>query len=331
MAASLRNFFITFILALLLFGGLAYAYYGDLAALLPTPDNGTTVSGDESDFSGGPDTSSRPIVVESNNGGDGLGTINGLVVTKNTKGEVISAKFLRINSNNRRIITCDLSLQASLYNKVGALIPLSDYLRLYSVTQATQSIRALTGYAADFYLVITPEIIDTMAGNLRDLSLQLRQTIRYPNPVYDGYTFAQDELLPEDYYLGIEAGTNLFSGDTLSVIFGPYAEAYEKQYGSSLAPDPNKKVQGPNPDMLLEEIYAYLLQQLNGAYKQELKADTDRLARALSGGETNLTPMYLADHGELLFKYGEDNYRIVEVPYTTRDATLNAIKQEDRG
>lgn len=331
MAASLRNFFITFILALLLFGGLAYAYYGDLAALLPTPENGATVSGEESDSSDGPDTSSRPSIVVGDDGGEGLGAINGLIVTKNTKGEVTGAKFLRINSDNRRIITCDLSLQASLYNKVGALTPLSDYLRLYSAGKATQTIAALTGYAADFYLVITPGMIDTMIQNLGDLSLQLRQTIKYNNPRYNGYTFAEGELLPEDYYLTIEAGTNLFSGDTLSTIFGQYAEAYEKKYGSSPVTDPNMLVQGPDPDALLAEIYAYLIQQLNGNYRQELKSDTDRLARALSGGETNLTPTYLADHGELLFKYGDENYRFVDVPYTTRDATLNNIKQEDRG
>ena len=326
MAASLRNFFITFILALLLFGGLAYAYYDDLAALLPTPENGATVSGEESDFSNGTDTPSRPTIVVDDGQGDGLGAINGLIVTKNTKGKVTGAKFLRINSDKRRIITCDLSLQASLYNKVGALIPLSDYLRLYSAAQATQTVRALTSFSADFYLVITPGLIDSMAANLGDLSLPLRQTIRYRNPIYDGYTFQEGDLLPEDYYIGIDAGTNLFSGDTLSTIFGPYAEAYEKRYGTDL----NQTVQGPDPDALLTEIYAYLIQQLNGTYRQELKSDTDRLARALSGGETNLTPTYLADHAELLFKYGDENYRVVDVPYTTRDATLNNIKQEDQ-
>lgn len=325
MAASLRNFFITFILALLLFSGVAYAYYGDLAALLPTPSTGPTVSGEESG-NHIPDTS-RPIVVPED-GGDGLGAINGLIVTKNAKGEVFSAKFLRINSDNRRIITCDLSLQASLYNKVGALMPLSDYLRLYPVGQATQAIGALTGYAADFYLVITPDSIKSMAENLGDLSLQLRQTIRYTNPIYEGYTFEDGELLPEDYYIGIEAGTNLFSGDTLSLIFGQYTDAYEKLHGSSPAVNPSLTVQGPDPDSLLKEIYAYLIKQLNGNDRAELQADTDRLARALSGGETNLTPTFLADHGKLLFKYGDEDYHTVAVPYTTRDATLNNIKQE---
>ena len=325
MAASLRNFFITFILALLLFGGLAYAYYGDLEAVLPTPSNGTNVSGENSGTS---DIPSRPTIVVSDDEGDDLGVINGLIVTKNTKGEVTRVKFLRINSNNRRIITCELSLQASLYNKVGALMPLSDYLRLYPVGKATQAISALTGYAADFYLVITPDTVTTMAENLGDLSLPLRQTIRYTNPIYEGYTFEEGDLLPQDYYLSIEAGTNLFAADTLSVIFGSYANAYEKAHGSSPNAGSNVTVQGPAPDALLEEMYAYLLPQLSGSHKEALKADTDRLSRALSGGETNLTPTYLADHRELLFKYGEENYRMVEIPYTTRDATLTGIKQE---
>lgn len=334
MAASLRNFFITFILSLLLFAGLAYAYYGDLVSVLPLPGNGSNasegdMSGETSDGSDGPhtsDTSSRPNTVDPGDEGDGLGAINGLIVTKNAKGEVFSAQFLRINSKNRRIITCDLSLKAELYNDLGAQVPLSDYLRLYEVDQkAMHAICALTGYAADFYLVVTPDTVKSMVANLEGVSLPLRQACCYPNPIYDGRTFEEDELLPQDYYLWIDAGTDLFSEDTLSEILGPYAAAYDKknQY-------PEGDVQGQNPDAILQEVYSYLLKQLSGGNKALLKADTDRLARALSGGETNLTPMYLADKAELLFKYGEDNYSLVSVPYTSRDATLRSIKQEDR-
>lgn len=330
MAASLRNFFITFILSLLLFGGLAYAYYGDLESVLPLPGNEsnvseTDVSQETSDTS---ETSSRPPVVDPGDNGDGLGAINGLIVTKNAKGDVLSAQFLRINSENRRVISCDLSLQAGLYNEVGALVPLSDYLRLYSIGQAKQTICALTGYAADFYLVVTPDAIKSMVSNLEGVSLPLRQACRYPNPIYDGITFEEGELLPQDYYLWIEAGTNLFSGDALSTVFGAYADAYEKQQNSDVYPV--GAVMGQSPDAILSDVYTYLLKQLSGGNKAVLKADTDRLARALSGGETNLTPMYLADHAELLFKYGEGNYSLVDVPYTSRDATLKSIKQADR-
>lgn len=325
MAASLRNFFITFILALLVFGGLAYSYYSDLEALLPTPENESSVSEEEPDQS---DTSSPLPIEVPDDGGDGLGAINGLIVTKNAKGEVLAAKFLRINSENRRIITCDLSLNASLYNRVGALVPLSDYLRLYPIGQATETIRALTGHAADFYLVVTPDAIEPMVNNLGGVSLPLRQPIRYPNPIYDGVVFEEDELLPQDYYLEIEAGTDIFSGDTLSMILGPYSEAYNLQQNATAAA-PAVTVEGPSPDTILEDVYSHLLRQLSGSYKEVLKADTDRLARALSGAETNLTPTYLSNHAELLFKYGEANYRIVSIPYS-RDSTLSKIKQADQ-
>lgn len=319
MAASLRNFIITFILALLLFGGLAYSYYPDLEALLPF--GGNEVSG-ETSGSMSSETSTPNIVLPPDDPGDGLGAISGLIVMQDTEGKVTKAQFLRINSENRRIISCDLSLQATLYNQVGALVPLGDYLRLYPMIQSSQAIRALTGYPADFYLVFTPDSVKSMASNLEGATFPLRQQIRYPNPAYNGVTFEDGEPLPLDYYIEIIIGTELFSGDTFSTVFGPYAEAYKNE---ALA----GKVQGPAPDVLLAELYDYLIGLLNGRQKETMRGDLSRLANALSGGETNLTAAYLTEHAKLLFKYGETNYQRVNVPFTTRDATLHNIKQED--
>ena len=310
-----------------MFGGLAFSYYGDFVDLLPAPVNDTSSEGG----SGDSDTStpSSIVIPSPDDGGDGLGAINGLIVTKSLKGEIFGAKFLRINSDNRRVITCDLSLSASLYNKVGVSVPLSDYLRLYPIGQATQTIRALTGHAADFYLVVTPETVATMIENLEDVRLPLRQMIRFPNPIYNDYTFEDGDLLPQDYYIEIQAGTDILSGDTFSVITGSYAEAYEKQYGPSATGGTVGTVQGQAPDDILQEVYTYLLKQLSGGSKELLKTDPTRLSRALSGGETNLTPTFLSNHAELLYKYGESNYRMVPVPYSW-NSTLSDIKKADQ-
>lgn len=319
MAASLRNFIITFILALLLFGGLAYSYYPDLEALLPFGEKEVS---EETSGSMSNDTSMPSFVLPPVEDGDGLGAISGLIVTQNADGKVTKAQFLRINSENLRIITCDLSLQATLYNQVGALVPLEDYLRLYPMIQSSQAIRALTGYPADFYLVFKPDSVRTLASNLEGATFPLRQQIRYPNPVYNGVKFEEGEPLPLDYYIEIIIGTDLFSGDTLSTVFGPYAEAYHNEELAG-------KVQGPDPNALLAELYDYLIGLLNGRQNDAMRGDLNRLADALSGGDTNLTAAYLNEHAELLFKYGDTKYQRVNVPFTTRDSTLHNIKQED--
>ncbi len=326
MAASFRNFLITFLIASLLFGGLAYFYYDDLEAMIPHQDGGNTssatsdpnssVSGATSDV--GSSTVSGGIFLPSGPDED-LGAVNGLVVKKGRDGKVLSARFLRINSATKKVVTCDLSLAAVLYNRVGSLVPLGDYLRIYSIEQAAQAVCSLTGFPADFYLVVTPDSVESLASNLGSVSLPLRQAIRYVNPIYGGKTFSDGELLPLDYYIEIPSGTNLFSEGTLSMIFGDYAKAYASGGDS---------VQGPSPDDVLQEVYTYLLGLLSGERKAELRADHEKLASALSGSETNIDSSFLAERGELLFRYGDEGYAEVVVPYTTRDKTLHSIKQE---
>lgn len=326
MAASFRNFLITFLLASLLFGGLAYAYYDDLKGMLPVTDDGGT---SESDVSETSDVSVSTDIDSTVSGGivlpsgpdEDLGAVNGLVVKKGRDGKVLSAKFLRINSATKKVVTCDLSLSAVLYNRVGSLVPLGDYLRIYSIEQAAQAVCSLTGFPADFYLVITPNSVESLASGLGSVSLPLRQAIRYVNPIYNGRVFSDGELLPLDYYIEIPSGTNLFSEGTLSQIFGDYAKAYASAGGT-------ESVQGPSPDDVLQEVYTYLLGLLSGDRKAELRADHEKLASALSGSETNIDTTFLAEHGELLFHYGDEGYVEVAVPYTTRDKTLHSIKQE---
>lgn len=322
---------ITFLLASLLFGGLAYAYYDDLKGMLPIPGSTETSESDDpetSDVSGS--ASGNPDVGDpSGNGGielpsgpdEDLGAINGLVVKKGRDGKVLSAKFLRIDSATRKVVTCDLSLTASLYNRVSSLVPLGDYLRIYPIEQSAQAVCSLTGFPADFYLVITPDSIQSLASNLGDVSLQLRQAIRYVNPIYSGRDFSDGELLPLDYYIEIRSGTNLFADGTLEQIFGDYAKAYASAGGSD-------SVQGPSPDDVLLEVYAYLLGLLGGDRRAEMQADREKLASALSGSETNMDSAFLAEHGDLLFRYGDEGYTEVVIPYTTRDKTLHSIKQE---
>ncbi len=316
LASSLRNFFITFLIASLLFGGLAWFFYDDMEALLPQADG--DVSEEESTVSSHPEeSSSGDTILIPEDPGDGLGILNGLIVTKNANGEVLSARFMRFNSDKRIIVSCKLSLDASLYNDVNVPVPLRDYLRIYPITTSAQAICALTGYSADFYLELSPSSLYKMIERMQSPGFFLRQEVKYVNPIYENTPLDPAQPLPDDYYKEVQSGQIRLTKDTLDTIF----EHYGRCDGSDGHGSYNS---------LLTDLYQSLLGQLADGEKSTMESDPARFADALSGGMTNMDTEFMNAHASLLLKYNEDAYEKKDVPYTSRDAVLRNIKSADR-
>ncbi len=309
MASSMRNFFVTFVLALLIFGGLAFFFYDDLAAFLPQSE---TEESEDAAMSEEPSRStSEPSEISVVLNGE---VLNGLIVTKNADGEVLGAYFLRYNSGVYKIISCELSLSVSLYNEVGALVPLGDYLRIYTIEEAAKAVCALTGYSADFYLEVTPDSLNGLIEQMHNPHYLVRQEIHYVNPIYEDVSVG---AVPPDYYKHVDAGEIALTAETLSVILEHYslcdgADGHESY------------------DKMLTGLYQSLFEQVMGEQKTIFSVDPDRFARALSGMKTNLDSTFLTEYADLLFKYTDADYTIQEIPYTTRDATLHSIKTADQ-
>lgn len=319
MLASFRNFFITFVLALALFGGLAYHYYGDLLALLPGPEteenSGTDVSGSASGEESA-EVSQGMIDIEDK--GDGLGSINGLIVTKSETGEVMSARFVRINSERRVVVTCTLSLGAVVYNEVSATVPLRDYLRMYPGEDAAGVICSLVGYRADFYLELTPDSLDEMVSNMHNPHFTLMHEIKYVNPLYADYQFPEGVVLPTDYYKHVPNGNIMLTADTVATIREHYSVCDGTDGHESYT-------------MLLASLYDSLLKQLFTEQKAVMLADSGRFAAVFAGAESNLTEEFLTEKGEILMKYMDsERYQTVEVAHTNRDDTIDNIKMADK-
>lgn len=247
--------------------------------------------------------------------GDGLGILHGLIVTKNEKGEVLSARFLRINSVRRSVVGCDLSLSAGLYNEVNAIVPLRDYLRIYSGEKAAAAVCALMGYSADFYLELTPDSLDEMVSNMLEPHYLVAQEINYVNPIYADIQFPSGVVLPTDYYKYVPAGEVMLTADILATI--------REHYGTCDGTDGHQSY-----DVLLSGLYETLLEQIFTEQKTVMLNDTARFAAAFSGAETNLTESFLAEKAEILMKYME--YPTKEILYTTRDNTLYEFKMADQ-
>lgn len=317
--ASFRNFFITFVLALALFGGLAYHYYGDLVALLPgteTEESEGEVSGSVSDTVS--DESSGGGTIDIVDKGDDLGFLNGLIVTKSEKGEVMSARFVRINSEKRIVVTCSLSLGAVVYNEVSATVPLRDYLRIYSGEQAASVVCSLTGYRADFYLELTPDALDEMVAWMVDPHFTMLRELQHVNPIYAETEFEPGTPLPTDYYKLVPGGNIALTEDTIANIREHYSVCEGEDGHESY-------------EMLLAGLYDSLINQLFTEQRKTMLADPARLATVLSGAETNLDMAFLQEKAEIFMKYkGDERYTTVEIPYTSRDDTIYNIKMADK-
>ncbi len=313
-AVSLRNFFLTFVLALALFGWLGFEYYDELESLLPTADR--EVSEESSrDESSSEEQSGPGSIMLPGGEGDGLGILNGLAVTKNEKGEVTKAVFVRLNSDRKAVLTCDLPLSAVLYNDVGALVPLRDYLRIYDGETASMAIATLVGYHADFYLEMSPDALDALVEHLSQPHFLIPQEINYVNPIYAGITEFPGGKVPADYWKHVDAGNITMTGEVLAIL----REHYESCDGS----DGHGSYAA-----LANSMLNSFMDQLMTEQRTVMLADPERFAAALSGMNTNMDAAFLAEWGKLLMKY--ESYKKVEITYTTRDATLKALKDADQ-
>lgn len=310
-AASLRNFFITFVVALALFVGLAWHYYGDLVALLPQSGmeesevSGDTVSGE----------TSQGAIYLPDVDSDNLGILHGLVVRKNVEDEVVEATFLRLNSDRKAVLSCELPLTMTLYNDVGSLVPLRDFFRIYDMETCSMAVASLTGYHADFYLEYSPASLDAMVQNMVDPHFYIDQEIKYVNPVYADQVFAPGTAYPSDYWKRVVAGENTLDGDKLAILREHYALCDGSDGHGTY-------------DALAESMLSALFLQLRTEQKTVMLSDAARFADVLSGMETNMDKAFLEAWGTLLMKYSQ--YQAVPIEYTTRDATLKAFKEADQ-
>ncbi|MBQ5791791.1 MAG: hypothetical protein IIW19_03695 [Clostridia bacterium] len=314
MAVSLRNFFLTFVLALAAFGWLAFEYYDELLALLPTEN--VEVSQETSQESTPPEEESGPgTIILPGTGGDELGSLSGLAVTLNENGEVTRALFLRFNSARKAVLTCELPLTATLYNDVGAMVPLRDFLRLYDRETCSMAIAALVGYSADFYVEVSPDALDAMVKNMSAPYFVIPQEINYVNPAYTGITEFPGGKVPADYWKHVDAGKITMTADILAILREHYSLCDGSDGHGSYS-------------SLASSMLRSFLDQLTKEQKTVLLSDPARYAAVLSGMNTNMDAAFMEEWGELLMKYG--TYPKTEITYTTRDATIRAFKEADR-
>ena len=311
--SSARNFLITFLVAALVFGGLAYFFYPKLAAMLPTAER-TEESEEESEFSGliSTENSTTSGNIDISDPAEELrGSVGGLLIYKNDDGETVGVRYLRYNLDKEAVAYCDIPVSTTLYNDVGASVPLSDMFGMVSGARAAEMIVALTGCSADFYIVLKPDSLPDLIAGMSAPYYNLKTEIDYKNPKYEDVDLPIDSALPADYYRHVDAGRVGLNKETLEIILEYYRLSGDTQ----------------RMDSMLLGMYSMLMTQVVTEQKSVLAADYARAAGLLKRAETNITKEFLSEHAADLFRFNE--YERKDIPYSGR-TTIKAFKDFDR-
>ena len=320
MKSSLLHFLITFVIAFAVFGILAYTYYDSLVSQIPqgVPEESDASSGQpgESENESGSESSSGYIIdIPDDSSSDReYRTVSGLLLFRDAEGFVSEARFLRINEEKKVVVSCNFPTTVSLYNSVGALIPISDYFTMVSGDQASRDIVALTGDTADFYVEMDVESIRAALKFLNHCTFNMDRVIDYVNPIYEDFVPAVEGEFPEDYRKHIDAGEIDLTEEVLDTLL----EYHSLQLAAG-------KTNDIRP--ILNEMYESIFRAVVVSQKATYKDNAKGVMGILSGARTNLSEIFLREYGELLFSYGD--YYHNEIPFTTHDATLHKLKEAD--
>lgn len=318
MISSLRNFFITFVIALLVFGGLAYYFYPKLVAMLPTAEQ-EEESGEQSEgiseVSGGEQSTTSGVVIDVSEPEERQkGLLGGLLIFRDDDNEVVGVEYVRYDLDREKVAVCDIPVSTVLYNEVGASVPLSDLFGMVSGSKASEMAFALTGCNSDFFVVLTPDSLGTLIAGMNAPYYSLKAEIDYKNPKYEDYEPPVGSAYPADYFRHVDAGRVGLNSENLAIIL-----EYYRLYGGQNGRETMKQ--------MLSGLYKTLVSQIVNEQKAALSSDPGKLARLLKKADNNLTDAFLAEHGADLLRFSE--FERKDIPYSSR-TTIKAFKDFER-
>ncbi len=315
MSSSFRNFFISFILCLLIFGYIGYSY------LWPAISNAVNFTDD-------PDTSD----VESELSGDtasvgdvsGTGTVtpphaDGTEVTYMFMGEAaddsIGALLLvRVDEGAKTFTYCSVPASAGVINEVGVSVPISVYFADASIETARSRASAMMGFNIDYYMRVDSSFLNTLIATVRNPHFELSRSITCRNPKYEeidvenGDT-SSDVSVPDDYYIEFDAGNVNLNSQNLDVLL-QFSVEFDNL--SDLA--------------ITTDIYnALFVQYMTGsATKRNASVANSLIAKAK---QTNITSESVESYNNIFFTY--DEYKLTKISYTSWSSTVDAFRNAD--
>ena len=308
MSSGFKNFFITFVICLLVFGFVGFKFvYPALSEALdmgevinPNSDKSGTDPSEMSDPSG--DESSQAPAAD--NTYDEKGDIFTLAVAcVDSRGRAVASAFIDSNGKSKQFIICSVPTTVRLVNEAGVSVPLADMMPNLSENGMCSSFSALTGLPVEYSLKLTRSDLASLAAMVPGAYVRLSEDISFMDPKYKDFEPEPGEAYPDDYFITISN-----KGDRVLL--------NEKLNGRSnlewlLEYNPN----GEDSDVEYNAYYAAVAKAILRQFfeqKQALK-NSSSLAAFIRGKQTNLTADAISTHLDTIFS--NDEFRFSDIVY----------------
>lgn len=324
MSSAFKNFFITFVVFLLVFGFLGFKYvYPLLSGFVSFEDDeeSTDVSSDgesqtENDVSYSDDA---PV--------DEQGDIfTALIMCEDDNGEVLAAAFVDANGMTKRFVYCSIPVTAKVYSANGYEQPISYAYSANGSVSIPDSVTSITGVQTDYFISINRTSLAVLVSQMSGAYYNLITDVIYIRPKYqeifvDGQFPEGVTEYPDDYYVFIPAGRVELTEETLTDLL-----AYNPKY------DPNYDPNSDGPDYNENERYLEICKSLLSQFFNEQSInmrDVSKLLTVVNSARTNIRREDIELHLDTIFTYNTYQLKNCTFYPNSWENTVKYIREAD--
>ncbi len=313
MSSALKNFSITFAIALTVFALLGFLVLAP--ALVEVFDlSGMGESSEDPSGAVSDNNSSEDVSVESSEGDvsdttdpdfDENGKVfTAVVMCVDDGGNPVSIAFIDANGKTGNYIYCSIDPKTKVTNEIGSLVPLEDLFMGLDDEAVLKCITAITGIETQYCLRFDKAALSTISGVIPGASVTLNEVIDFDNPAYKDTVFQPGQVYPEDYHITI---SNVDGRVLLN------SSVYEKTNLEWLL-SYNPNADGSEYNLLYQQISKGLLKQF--LQNEDATKSSSVIRRVLSVAQGNLTGDDMAEYLETVFAYND--YKLHETTYPVK-------------
>lgn len=311
MSSGFKNFFITFMVCLVVFAFVGWKFVyplltkaGDFTSMGETSDESGEITEAESE----PEESIDPII--DNPDYDENGDIfTAVVMAADDSGRAVAAVFLDSNGKTSQFIYSPMNVTGTrITNSVGELVPVCDLFAMLSNMEVCSSMTAFTGMKVDYCVRFDKKSLYTVVSLIPGANVVLSEDIQIVNPKYEDLVVLDGEAYPDDYYVII---TNV---DGRVLLNEKTAGKTNLEWLLTYNPNPD----GSEYNAMYIQICRSLIRQF--FENESAMKSSSVLAKLLSAADTNLTTDKASGHLDTIFSYNDFRRHEMSCPYKWEEA-----------
>ena len=302
MSSALKNFTITFAVAIVIFmllGFWAAPYlesafdFSGMGSREESVDESSDISDESSDTS--TDVSTPAVNPEFDENGD---VFTLAVMCVDNDGLPLRIAVINANGKTKQYTYCTIDTDLEIENEIGNRVAMKNLFRGMNPDEIAQYLSANTGLNLQYCLVFDRASLSAVAASIPRASITLGMSYTVNNPKYKDQVLDPALPLPEDYTVTIANGDD-GSVRLNDVVFEKTNLEWLLEYTNLL--------DGSEYTILYENICVELL-------KQYLTVGSNSMAEVLAACKTNLNVNVADRHLEALFAYDEWNLNEYRYP-----------------